>query len=153
MNAFEAPSPMGGQGMPQQAAGGPQGGPGGPGNAFMGGGPAMGPGGPAGAPAAPAKPPTAEQIAQARAHITPVVDGLMHLLAKPPGKLDKKAVFDAASTMISRGAFPTPESKQDLIGTLAKMPDDDLQLRKVLGELLVQTAANRAKFHAVHGAD
>lgn len=113
---------------PQTAAGG-----------MMGGG---GPPAPPVAAAAPAgPPPTPQQLRTARAHIDAIVHGLTGLVTKPRGELHKKDVFDAASEMIAKGAFPTSESKQQLIGELARLPDDEPGIRKALGGLLMQASA------------
>jgi hypothetical protein len=96
-------------------------------------------------------PPTPEIVNQARTHIGAIVDGLTDVLGKPKGELTKKDVFDAASEMIARGAFPTPESRQSLIAELAKLPDDEPDLRKALGALLMQTADVKHRVHLAHG--
>lgn len=104
------------------------------------------------APAPPAAPPPSQaQIIEARQHAGAVVNGLAELTAKPRGDLSKKDVFDAASDMIAKGAFPSPSSKQELIAHLAGLPEDEPGLRKALGMFLLQASANRAKLHEVHG--
>lgn len=113
---------------------------------------AMGaPPGGGGGPSLPAPPPTPDMINTARTHIGAIVSGLTGVLAKPRGELTKKDVFDAASEMIARGAFPTPESKQMLISELANLPDDEPDLRRALGTLLLQTADMKHRIHAMHG--
>jgi hypothetical protein len=88
----------------------------------------------------PPRPPTPQEMRTARAHIDAIIEGLTGLVTKPRGELTKKDVFDAASEMIAKGAFPTPESKQGLIGELARIPDDEMGMRKALGALLMQSA-------------
>ncbi len=120
---------------------------------LMGNGPPVAPPGPAnGIPPQMPPPPSPEEIKTLRQHVGAVVDGLRSLAAKPRGDLTKKDVFDAASEMIAKGAFPTPEAKQGLIGELAKLPDDEADLRKAIGGLLLQTSATQQAFHAMHGA-
>lgn len=106
----------------------------------MGGGMPPPPAAAAAMPGPPPKPPTPQELRTARAHIDAIVAGLTGLVTKPRGELHKKDVFDAASEMIAKGAFPTPESKQQLIGELAQMPDDEMGIRKALGGLLMQAA-------------
>ena len=101
-------------------------------------------------PAAPA-PVSKEQIDQARKHADAMVDGLLGLTTKPRGSLTKQDVFEAASDMIAKGAFPSPSSKQALISELANMPDDEPGMRKVLGDFLLQVSANRAQLLKMHG--
>lgn len=96
-------------------------------------------------------PPNPEQIKTARTHVGAIVDGLTGVLGKAKGELTKKDVFDAASEMIAHGAFPTPESKQALIGELAKLPDDEADLRKALGALLLQSADVKHRITVMHG--
>ena len=62
-------------------------------------------------------------------------------------------MFDAAAEMISRGGFPTPESRQSLIVTLAGMPEDEPSLRKEVGRMRLRVAQARDAFHPVHGTD
>ena len=80
-----------------------------------------------------------------------VMDGLIKLVSLPKGELTKKNVFDEASTMISHGAFPTPEGKQQLIGELASLPDDEAGIRKNLGQYLLSIAEFRNHFHNAFG--
>lgn len=133
---------------PQGAPAGPMGAPQGPvppqmGNAF--GGP------PQGAPeAAPA--PSAEDIGQARQHIGAIMDGLLSLSSLPKGQLTKKKVFDGASDMIAKGAFPTPEARQALIAKLADMPNDEPDIRSMIGQLLLEVAGTHGAFHQKFGA-
>lgn len=96
---------------------------------------------PPAAAAAGGKIPSSQEMKAARAHIDAIVSGLKGLVTRPKGDLTKKDVFDAASEMIAKGAFPTAESKQGLIGELANLPDDEMGLRKALGGLLMQTSA------------
>ncbi len=91
----------------------------------------------------PPSPVSPDQIKAAHTHVGAVIDGLISLANRPKGELTKKDVFDAASTMIARGAFPTPESKQDLITKLAAMPDDETGIRNAVGGFLMDVAANR----------
>lgn len=101
-----------------------------------------------------AGPPAAspEQIADARKHSAAVVNGLSSLTSKPQGELTKQDVFGAASDMIAKGAFSTPDSKQQLVQALTQLPNDEPSLRQALGTLLLQSSANLAKLHEIHGA-
>ena len=111
---------------------------------------------PQGAPAAPqappGPPPTKAQIDEARKHSNAIVGGLMALTSKPRGELTKDDVFKEASDMISKGAFPTPSSRQALIVELANLPDDESGLRKALGAHLLAVSSARQQFHGVFGA-
>jgi hypothetical protein len=84
--------------------------------------------------------PTKEQIKTQQRHTNVMVDVLTHLLGTPTGDLTKKDVFDGAADAIAKGAFPTPESQQQLIVEMANLPDDDPGLRKALSALLLQSA-------------
>lgn len=143
--SYSAPPPAnaeGAQGPPPQTNGvmPPPGAP----NAMMGPPGAAAP--PMGVPqAAPALPPTADDLKQARKHAGAMIDGLMGVLGLPPGKLTKKDVFDAASEMIAKGAFPTSESKQMLIKEMANLPDEEPALRKSLGAFLLNVAVAKSK--------
>ena len=138
MNAFDQGAPA-----PAQNTAPPMGGQ--PGN-MMTGGPAPGP-----APAAQPPMPTPQQIAQARAHAKVVLDDLIALVSEPVGSLKKSDVFDAAADMIAKGAFPTPESKQDLIVRLAQLPDDEPSLRKALGAVLGEMAGHHEAMQQAFG--
>ena len=96
--------------------------------------------------------PSPDEIKMHRQHVGAIVDGLRSLAAKPRGDLTKKDVFDAASEMIAKGAFPTPEAKQILIGELAKLPEDEPDLRKAIGGLLLQTSQTQQMLHQAFGA-
>ena len=95
--------------------------------------------------------PSKEQIDEARQHLGAIVNALQHVASLPKGELTKKDVFEAASDMIAKGGFPTAASKQDLIVTLSKMPDDEPGLRAAIGRMLLRTWEVRAQFHGVHG--
>lgn len=138
-------APQGAQG-PQMVPPGMMPGP----NAMQGGPPPGMPPGPPGAP--PGPPPSKAQIDEARQHVGAIVNGLLSLVKKPRGDLTKKDVYDAASTMIAEGAFPTPASKQELVVHLANLPDDEAGIRKFVGQFLLQTAQVQEQFHAAHGA-
>src|ERR1700677_2159529 len=148
MNSMMPEAPPGAQALMQAPQGAPQGGPSAgammpPPNAMM---------GPQQAPAAtPGPPPTKAQIDEARKHSNAIVSGLMSLTSKPRGELTKDDVFKEASDMISKGAFPTPSSRQALVVELAQLPDDEPGLRKALGAFLLQTSAARQHFHGVFG--
>ncbi len=144
MNQLMSPAP----GLPASTA--PAGPSGGQPSALMGAGPPMpAPGAGNGMPAAP---PSPAEIKMHRQHVGAIVDGLRALAATPRGDLTKKDVFDAASEMIAKGAFPTPEAKQVLIGELAKLPDDEAGLRRAIGGLLLQTSATQQALHQAFGA-
>ena len=83
-----------------------------------------------------------EEISKGHQSVDAVMDGLINLVSKPKGELTKKDVFDASSDMIAKGAFPTPEAKQALIGELANLPDDEEGIRKVLSDHLLATATS-----------
>ncbi len=143
--------------MPDAPAQGPQNGLQGAQGAAPGGGgmmaspnPMMPPGPAPGAPT-PAPMPTKAQIDEARKHSAVMVTDLAKLTAKPKGELTKKDVFEAASDMISKGAFPTPASRQALVVELAKLPEAEPELRKALGMVLLQASANREQLLAIHG--
>lgn len=104
------------------------------------------------APAPPPAPPDPVQIKAFRAHLEPVVKGLGELVSRPRGDLTKKDAFDAVSTMIAKGAFPTDQSKQGLIAALAKLPDDELGLRKALGGMLLQASATEQQLGQIEKA-
>ncbi len=96
--------------------------------------------------------PAPEEIAGGHRALDVTMDGLIKLVSKPKGDLTKKDVFDEASTMIAHGAFPSPESKQQLIGELAQLPDDEAGIRKILGQYLLHVAMFRDHFHNAFGA-
>lgn len=106
---------------------------------------------PGGAPVPPGPPPTPEEIMQSRKHVGVIMDGLLSLTSKPRGDLTKKDVFEAASEMIAKGAFPTPDSRQDLVVRLAALPDDEVDLRKALGQMLLGVASARGQLHETFG--
>lgn len=99
----------------------------------------------------PPAPPSKAAVDEARKHSDVMVTDLAKLTAKPKGELTKKDVFEAASDMIAKGAFPTPASRQSLVVELAKLPDDEPELRKALGMILLQASANREQLYKVHG--
>ena len=92
-----------------------------------------------------------EEIQKGHQSVDAVMDGLISLVSKPKGELTKKDVFDASSDMIAKGAFPTPESKQQLIGQLANLPDQEDEIRKALGNQLLQIATFRNHMHNAFG--
>ena len=92
-----------------------------------------------------------EEISKGHQSVDAVMDGLINLVSKPKGELTKKDVFDSSSDMIAKGAFPTPEAKQALIGELANLPDDEECIRKVLSDHLLATATFRNHFHNAFG--
>jgi hypothetical protein len=93
-----------------------------------------------------------EEINQGHQQIDAVMDGLIKLVSKPKGHLTKKDVFDETSEMIARGAFPTAEAKQQLIGQLAKLPNDEESIRRGLGTQLLNLSQFRNHFHNAFGA-
>lgn len=103
------------------------------------------------APTAAAPQPTRNEIEQAHQHTAVMIHGLMDLTNKPQGQLTKQDVFKTAADMIAKGAFPTPESKQQLVVEMAKMPDDEQGIRKALGQFLLGAASNQTKLHAAFG--
>lgn len=106
---------------------------------------------PAGPQAQPQAMPQPDEIAGGHRALEATMDGLIKLVGKPQGELTKKDVFEEASTMISHGAFPTPEGKQQLIAELAKLPDDETGIRKALGQQLLQLSMLRGHFHTAFG--
>lgn len=102
---------------------------------------------------APAPAPTPEQIAEGRQHLNAVRESLTALAARPIGHLTKKDVFDEAATMLSKGAFSTPEAKQSLIVQLAAMPDDEPDIRKTIGRMLLHVTGVTAQFHGQYGQE
>ena len=92
-----------------------------------------------------------EKIAEARQHVNVVVNGLQSLLSEPPGSLSKKQVFDSASDMLAKGAFPDAASRQMLVQELAGLPDEEAPLRRALGAFLLQVAGTRDQFHKAFG--
>jgi len=95
---------------------------------------------------------TPEDIAKGHKALDASITGLIKLVSMPKGELTKKDVYDEASTMISHGAFPTPEDKQSLIGALAKLPDDEEGIRKALGTQLLAASQFQDKYHSHFGA-
>jgi len=95
--------------------------------------------------------PQQDEIAGGHKAVEATMDGLIKLVSLPKGDLTKKHVFDGVSEMIAKGAFPTPESKQMLIGELAKLPDDEPAIRKELGKFLLATAEFRNHMHNAFG--
>lgn len=98
-----------------------------------------------------AAPPSQEDIMGGHKAIEAAMNGLIGLVSRPNGDLSKKDVFDAASEMIANGAFPTPESKQQLIGGLSKLPEDEAGIRKELGTMLLHTSTFQGHFHNAFG--
>lgn len=95
--------------------------------------------------------PQPDEIAGGHRALEATMDGLIKLVGKPKGELTKKDVFDEASVMIAHGAFATPEAKQQLIGELANLPDDEDGIRKALGKQLLGIATLRSHFHTAFG--
>lgn len=95
--------------------------------------------------------PQQEEIVGGHKALEAVMNGLIKLVSLPKGELTKKHVFDGVSDMIASGGFPSPESKQQLIGELAKLPDDEESIRKSLGEYLMHTAMFQNHFHNAFG--
>lgn len=95
---------------------------------------------------------TPEDIAKGHKALDASITGLIKLVSMPRGELTKKDVYDEASTMISHGAFPTPEDKQSLIVALASLPDDEEGIRKALGKQLMAATDFQGKYHAAMGA-
>jgi hypothetical protein len=103
-----------------------------------------GPQGPApGAPAAP--PPSPKQLRQFIEHADPVIKGLIELLNEPKGSLTKQKVADGAADIIAKGGFPTPEQKQALIVDLARVKNDDPDIRNDLTTMLTKLLDMRAQ--------
>ncbi len=100
----------------------------------------------------PAFSPQPDDISSGHKAVDAAMDGLIKLVSTPKGELTKKHVFDAVSEMIARGAFPTPEAKQQLIGELANLPEDEPSIRKELGKYLLSVAEFRNHMHAAFGA-
>ena len=101
--------------------------------------------------AQPQSAPQPDEIAGGHRALEATMDGLIKLVGKPQGELTKKDVFEEASTMISHGAFPAPEGKQQLIAELAKLPDDEASIRKALGQQLLQLSMLRGHLHTAFG--
>jgi hypothetical protein len=95
---------------------------------------------------------TPDQISQSHRALEATMSGLIKLVSMPKGELTKKDVFDEASEMIAHGAFPQPEDKQHLITGLAKLPDDEEGIRKVLGKQLLGMSQFQNQFHSAFGA-
>lgn len=95
--------------------------------------------------------PQPEEIANGHKSVDATMDGLISLVSKSNGELNKKDVFDAASSMIAHGAFPTPEAKQQLIGELANLPEDEPGIRKALGQHLLAISTFRNHMHSAFG--
>lgn len=100
----------------------------------------------------PSAPQDPSDIATGHKAVDATMDGLIKLVSLPKGELTKKHVFDGASEMIARGAFPTPEARQQLIGELANLPEDEPGIRKELGKYLLGVAEFRNHMHAAFGA-
>lgn len=97
-------------------------------------------------------PPSSEEVAGGHKALDAAMEGLIKLVGRPKGDLNKKDVFDEASNMIAHGAFPTQEDKQQLIGELANLPDDEESIRKALGQFLLGLATLRDHYHNAFGA-
>lgn len=95
--------------------------------------------------------PNPDDIANGHKAVDATMDGLIKLVSTPKGDLTKKDVFDSVSDMIARGAFPTPEAKQQLIGELANLPPDEDGIRKILGKHLLAVATFRNHMHDAFG--
>ena len=95
--------------------------------------------------------PNPDEIANGHKAVEATMDGLISLVSRPKGDLTKKNVFDAASTMIAQGAFSTPEAKQQLIGALANLPEDEDGIRKFLGKQLLALSTFRNHMHNAFG--
>lgn len=99
----------------------------------------------------PAYTPNSEDIANGHKAVDATMDGLIKLVSTPKGDLTKKDVFDSVSEMIAKGAFSTPESRQQVIGELANLPSDEEGIRKELGKYLLQVATFRNHMHGAFG--
>lgn len=93
------------------------------------------------------------QIADARAHMGVMVQGLLGLAAQPRGSLTKQTVFDAMGDMIAKGAFSTPQAKQQLVAEMAQMPNDEAAIRQIIGQHLLRLSGVRDQFHQMHGME
>jgi hypothetical protein len=102
-----------------------------------------------GAPMPAPQAPDPKQIEMARVHLREEFAGLRSLVEKPT--LTKKDIFSAVSDMIAKGAFPDRSSKQNLVAEMAKLPDDEMGLRKAVGARLLQVSTMIDQLHAIHG--
>ncbi len=131
----------------------------------MGAEPQAGPGMPQGAPAQGApqggaqpgqgapQPSTPAEVAAARSHMMVMIQGLLGLAAQPKGALTKRSVFNAMGEMIAQGAFPTPQSKQQLVAQLAEMPDDEAAIRQIIGGHLLRLNEQAEQFAQHFGVE
>ena len=87
-------------------------------------------------------------LQQAHKTLGVITDGLMGLIAKQPGTLDKQDVLGAAADMIKAGAFPDQPGRQALITELAQLPDDEGAIRQFLGQHLMTLADAHAQLGA-----
>lgn len=93
-----------------------------------------------GMPGAMQGPPQPQDLQGALAHADQMTRALLSLSGKKPGTLTKKDVFGAAADMIKGGLFTSPDAKQQLIGELANLPDDEPSLRMAIGAHLLRMA-------------
>ncbi len=75
-----------------------------------------------------------------RNHVNSIFDSLLSLAGKPIGKLTREDVVKSAADLVSKGAFHTPELQHQLIEEIANLPEDEQQLRTVIGNHLLGLA-------------
>ena len=100
-------------------------------------------------PQMPQQGPSPQQIDQAHDHIDQMSQALQQLVQMP--KLTKQDVFKASADLIAKGIFSTPESQMQLIQELTQLPDDEGQLRQVLGTMMLHSAQMKNNLTDNHG--
>lgn len=100
-----------------------------------------GPQGPMGGMGAPApQMPTQQELQDAQGHLGRMIPGLLSLTSKPMGQLTRGDVFNSAADMIKGGSYSTPDQQQALVSHLAGLPEDEGQLRQIIGQHLLSAS-------------
>ncbi|MGH6987327.1 MAG: surface-adhesin E family protein [Caulobacteraceae bacterium] len=95
--------------------------------------------------------PSPEQVREAQAHNSLVEEAVSGLTEKPIGSLTKNDFVDAVNKLIAEGAYRTPESRHFAMAAVAKLSNDETNLREALGSLMLKEAEINEKLAFVLG--
>lgn len=92
-----------------------------------------------------------EQVEAAHKHLDTVLHGLLTLTSKPKGRITRRDLHQAASLMLTSGAFSHQAGRAHLMGELARAPADEPSIRAMLGHYLGRIGETRQRIERTFG--